>query len=243
MRVDQFSNSVGLINKTEIQKIEMLAFYYLENKKQTEFFLKDIVETLVGLGFARPNITRLSSSIKKSTSFNKGSKKDFYKLTVKRIAELREVLPNLSDSDEIISDNSILPEVLFNQTKRQYLIRIAQQINSTYEHNLFDACTLMMRRLLEILLIHCFEAKGIADRVKEEDGNYQNLKTLINKAITFPEIKLSNEVKKEIDSFRGLGNLAAHRIKYNCRKDDIRILRIEFRALIEELLYNADLIK
>lgn len=40
MRVDQFSNSVGLINKTEIQKIEMLAFYYLENKKQTEFFFK-----------------------------------------------------------------------------------------------------------------------------------------------------------------------------------------------------------
>jgi len=134
-----------------------------------------------------------------------------------------------------------LPEVLFIEFRRQYLIKAAQQINAAYENNLFDACSLMMRRLLEILLIHCFEAKGIEDRAKDEEGNYQNLKMLINKAKTFSEISLSNDVKKDIDSFRELGNLSAHRVKYNCRKDDIRVLRVEYRAVIEELLYVAGL--
>ncbi len=120
---------------------------------------------------------------------------------------------------------------------------MAQQINSAYENNLFDACALMMRRLLEILIIHCFESEGIEDQIKDSDGSYQNLKSLINKAKSKPEIKLSSDVKKDIDQFRELGNLSAHRVKYNCRRDDIRPLRLGYRAVIEELLYAAALVK
>ena len=101
----------------------------------------------------------------------------------------------------------------------------------------------MMRRLLEILLIHCFENANILEDIKDNDGNYQNLKTLINKAKSRPEISLSSDVKKEIDQFRELGNLSAHRMKYNCRRDDIRTKRIEYRAVIEELLYASSLVK
>ena len=241
MKIEHFSSFANLFNKTEIQKIEHLAFYLLENKKQSEFTVKGLSETMVDLGFAQPNVTRLKSSIKKSPTFNKGTKADYFKLSVKAIKSLREQYPNLSESEEIMSDDSLLPEVLFNEARRQYLIKNAKQINAAYENNLFDACSLMMRRLLEILLIHCFEVKGIEDRVKDEEGNYQNLKTLINKAKTFTEVPLSNDAKKDIDSFRELGNLSAHRIKYNCRRDDIRVLRAEYRAIIEELLYVSEL--
>lgn len=241
MKVEQFSSLADLVNKTEIQKVEHLAFYLLENKDQSEFTVKDLVGILVALGFAQPNVTRLKSAVKKSSTFNKGTKADYFRLSAKAIKTLREQYPNLSESEEIMSDDSLLPEVLFNEVRRQYLIKAAQQINAAYEKNLFDACALMMRRLLEILLIHCFEAKGIEDRVKDNDGSYQNLKTLINKAKTFSEIPLSNDAKKDIDSFRELGNLSAHRVRYNCRRDDIRTLRVEYRAVIEELLYVSEL--
>lgn len=241
MKVEHFSLNADLVNKTEIQKVEHLAFYLLENKEQPEFLIKDLTAILVALGFAQPNVARLKTSIKKSSTFNKGTKKEYFRLSAKAIASLRELYPNLSESEEIISDDSLLPEILFNEVKRQYLVKAAQQINAAYENNLFDACALMMRRLLEILLIDCFEAKKIQEKVKDDEGNYQNLKTLINKAKTYSEIPISNDAKKDIDSFRELGNLSAHRVRYNCRRDDIRTLRVEYRAVIEELLYVSDL--
>ena len=243
MKVEQFSSLASLADKKEVEKIELLAFYFSENKEQNEFTVSDMCSMLVALGFAKPNATRLKEKLKKSKSFVKGSKKDLFRLSIKRNNELRINFPDLAESEEITSDDSLLPEILFKEAKRNYLLKVAQQINSSYENNLFDACALMMRRLLEILLIHCFEEAGIEDKVQDSDGNYQNLKTLINKAKSRTEIQLTSDVKKDIDDFRELGNLSAHRVKYNCRKDDIRPLRIAYRAVVEELLYASGLIK
>ena len=169
MKVEQFASLADLVSKSEIQKVEHLAFYLLENQSQSEFTVNDLSGILVALEFALPNKARLKSAIKKSSTFNKGTKADYFRLSARAIKSLREEYPNLSESEEIISDDSLLPEVLFIEFRRQYLIKAAQQINAAYENNLFDACSLMMRRLLEILLIHCFEAKGIEDRAKDEE--------------------------------------------------------------------------
>lgn len=243
MKVEQFSGLANLANKTELEKIEYLAFYFLENKEQAEFTVADMSAILIGLGYAKPNATRLKGKIKKSSAFVNGSKKDLFRLSVKRTAALRIDFPDLSESEEIISDDSLLPEILFKEANRAYLLKVAQQINAAYENNLFDGCALMMRRLLEILLIHCFESAGIESQVQDAECNYQNLKTLINHAKSKPEIKLSSDVKKDIDDFRELGNLSANRVKYNCRRDDIRPLRLGYRAVIEELLYVSGLVK
>lgn len=243
MKVEQFANISSLSDKKELEKIELLAFYFSENKQQDEFTVPDMCSILVGLGFAKPNATRLSGKLKKSKLFVRGSKKDLFRLSVKRTNDLRNEYPDLAESEEITSDDSLLPEILLKEANRSYLLKSAQQINAAYENNLFDACALMMRRLLEILLIHCFEAASIEDQVKDPDGNYENLKTLINKAKSRPEISLSSDAKKDIDNFRELGNLSAHRVKYNCRRDDIRPIRIGYRAIVEELLYASGLVK
>ncbi len=243
MKIDHFANIASLTTKTELDKVGLLAFYFLENKEQAEFLVPDMCSMLVGLGFAKPNSARLKTKITQSKDFVKGTGKDLFRLSAKKVEALRKEYPNLSESEEIISDDSLLPEILFKEANRVYLLRVAQQINASYESNMFDSCALMMRRLLEILLIHCFEAKGIQEQIKDEDGNYQNLKTLINKAKSKPELQLSSDVKKDIDEFRELGNLSAHRVKYNCRRDDIRPIRLGYRAVIEELLYAAGLVQ
>ncbi|ALI08763.1 MULTISPECIES: DUF4145 domain-containing protein [Pseudomonas] len=243
MKVDVFSNLAKLTEVTELEKICYLAFYFIENKEQPEFTIADMSAILIGLGFAKPNASRLKEKLLRSSDFIKGSRANLFRLSQKKYSLLKSKFPDLSDSEEINSDDSLLPEILLHESKRQYLIKIAQQINSAYENNLFDACSLMMRRLLEILIIHCFEAENIPEQIKDEEGNFQNLKTLINKIKSKSEIKLSPEAKKEIDTFRELGNLSAHRIRYNCRRDDIRNLKLEYRAIIEELLYLAKLTK
>lgn len=241
MRIEEFNRIAGLDEHSELDKVARIAFYLAENKDQDEFEVGEISSLLVALGYAHPNQTRLKGKIKKSKGFVKGSKPDRFRLSVAAKKQLRNTLPEINESEEIISDDSLLPEILLSETKRVYLSRIAQQINSTYEHNLFDACALMMRRLLEILLIHSFDYCGIGSEAKDADGNYVKLKTLINKAKSRTEIGLSPSAKSAIDEFRELGNLSAHRITYNCRRDDIRKIRLEYRAVVEELLYKAGL--
>jgi len=243
MKVEVFSQKYELVNKTEIDKVTFLAYFLHQNNDEPEFTVSDVSSIIFALGFAKPNQGRLKNNIAKSSSFIKGSKQGLFKLSAKKLSELRSVIPDISESEDVISDDSILPEILLKETNRPYLIRLAQQINSAYENNLFDACSLMMRRLLEVLLIHCFESAGIDDAVKDDDGNFKNLKTLINMAISRVEINISNDVKKDIDKFRELGNLSAHRVKYNCRRDDIRVVRLDYRAVIEELLYASNLVK
>lgn len=242
MKIEHFSKLASLSEKTELEKVELLAYFLSENKQESEFTVGDVSSFIFALGFAKPNQSRLKNKIVKSKAFVKGSTKDTYRLAVKRLEQLRDAYPEINEAEEIVSDDSILPEVLLQETRRPYLIKLAQQINASYENNLFDACSLMMRRLLEVLLIHAFENAGIDSVIKDDEGNYQNLKTLINKAISRPEINISGDVKKDIDKFRELGNLSAHRVKYNCRRDDIRTSKLEYRATIEELLYVSGLI-
>lgn len=162
-----------------------------------------------------------------------------YKIERATEAQLKESLVQTEESEEVISDSSVLPEILFDNLRRPYLLRTVKQINASYEANLFDATALLMRRLLEILLIHAFQTAGLESEVQDPAGNFQPLKGLINKASSRPEITLSPSVARSMDQFRELGNLSAHLIHYNCRRDDIRHLRMDYRSVIEELLFHC----
>jgi hypothetical protein len=54
------------------------------------------------------------------------------------------------------STQQILPHAMVRST-RGYLERVCFQINGCYEQGWFDACAVMMRRLLETLIVEAFE--------------------------------------------------------------------------------------
>ena len=56
---------------------------------------------------------------------------------------------------------------------RGYIERVSHQANGTYANGWYDACAVMIRRLLETLIIECYEAHKIEDRIKDSSGNYQ----------------------------------------------------------------------
>jgi hypothetical protein len=241
MNIETYSRTVALADASEIQKVALLAYFFTATKDQQEFHPREMAEMLAALGYARPNVSRLASRLRNSRDFIKGSKAGLFRLSVGAKGKLSSTFPDIGSSEEISSDSTLIPEILFDSLKRPYLTRTVQQVNAAFESNLFDACTLMMRRLLEILMIHAFQKAGLEAAILDSDGGFQNLKTLINKALSRPEIGLSSTVRTSIDQFRELGNLSAHHMHYNCRRDDIRSLRMEYRAVIEELLYKAGL--
>ena len=236
-----FIKSISDFNtKTEIDKVSTLAYYFLKINDRKEFTIKDVCSWFDELHLAKPNTSRLQGNIIKSKNFIKGTESGSFKLHANVIDEHKSVYPSLGvESDEIVqASTEILPESLY-RTTRGYIEVLAKQINLAYECNISDGCAVLMRRLLEILLILSYINLRIDGEIKNAKGEYEFLDKIIDNAKVNPTLKLSRNSKSCINTFRELGNFAAHRIEYNTRKGDIKPHILEYRALIEELLYKS----
>src|SRR5438034_2670528 len=61
---------------------------------------------------------------------------------------------------------------------RGYIERVANQANGAYENGWYDACAVMIRRLLETLIIEAFEHGNIAGKIKNPAGEFFHMKDL-----------------------------------------------------------------
>ena len=243
MNLGKYSKLVDLEAKNELQKCLYVAFYIKATKDVVEFSVADIVVVFEKLHFSKPNLSRLKRNISSSRDFIRGSAAGLYKVHGKTLTKLEKEIPEVSEkSEEIISDDLILPESLFMGT-RGFIQSLSKQINASYENNLFDGCAVLMRRLLEILLILSYERQGIESQIKNSDGSYKLLNGIAADAKTNSTLGLSRNTKDNLEKFRLVGNFSAHKIYYTAKRKDISGISQEYRASIEELLYKSGLIK
>lgn len=141
-----------------------------------------------------------------------------------------------------IDKHNVIPQVLFQRT-RGYLEKIAFQINTSYEHTCYDACAVMVRRLVEILIIEAYEHNKIASKIKTSNGDFFGLNDLINKILSELSWSLNRNTKKCLKKIKQLGDLSAHSRRYNTNRNDLDKLIGDLRITIEELLYLAGLKK
>lgn len=145
---------------------------------------------------------------------------------------------NLEPSD----DEGILPLQILVKANRGYLLSIGRQVNGTYQAGHYDACAVMMRRLVEVSIIDAYEAKGIEDRIKNADGNYLHLTQLVACTLQERTFKLSRNAKKYLPELKDIGHLSAHGKFYHARKPDLEGKRLACRVVIEEFLHHAGLV-
>lgn len=139
---------------------------------------------------------------------------------------------NSTKSIEIDFTDSIIPKELFEKTPG-YITKICQQINASYDNNLFDCAAVMMRRLVDVLLILSFQNLNIETQILNKDtNNYISLDRIIKKAENSKELKLSTNTKKNMGIYKTLGNFSAHKIWYNSTQSDIKNNILFFRALV-----------
>lgn len=136
---------------------------------------------------------------------------------------------------------NVLPRALATGT-RGYIERVVDQINGCYEKGWFDGCSVMMRRLLETLIIECFEKHGIANKIKDNrSGDYFYLSDLISHTLNETSWNLGRNTKKALPAFKAVGDQSAHSRRYNAHREDIDKLLPDFRTACQELLYIAGL--
>jgi hypothetical protein len=239
MNLQDFAQRSVIVNKTELEKVLFLAYFYYQTEEKQEFSIPDISQWFSSLNFSQPNMSRLNTKLMKSKWFIKGNRKGLFRIQGKYLGDLQKSLSWVNEeSEEIIFTGAILPESVFINT-RGYIELIAKQINSSYEKNIFDGCAVLMRRLVEILLIHIYRKNNLEDLITNPEGQYKDLSVIIKDVKQNQKIGLSKGTKDCLDIFRLLGNFSAHKIEYNCRRDDIKKIAFEYRASIEELLYKA----
>lgn len=135
---------------------------------------------------------------------------------------------------------SVLPLSVVRNT-RGYVERVANQANGAYENGWYDACAVMIRRLLETLIIEAFEQHKLAACIKNSSGDFLFLKELIGKCLQQSAWNLSRNCKLAMPKLKDIGDKSAHSRRYNAHRGDIDPLLADIRLVVQELVYLAGL--
>jgi hypothetical protein len=138
------------------------------------------------------------------------------------------------------SSESLLPYAMTLGT-RGYIVKVVNQINGCYEKGWFDGCAVMMRRLVETLIIECFEQYRIEGKIKNSAGDFLYLADLIDKMLQETAWNLGRNIKQALPRLKNIGDKSAHSRRYNAHREDIDKVATDFRDACQELIYLAKL--
>jgi hypothetical protein len=141
-----------------------------------------------------------------------------------------------------LEDNGVFPLATLSKTNRGYLVAVGRQMNGSYSAGWYDACAVMMRRLLESVIIEAFEARKIDNKIKDGNGDFFQLTALIKAALAESSWNLPRNVRKQIESLRDLGHTSAHNRYYLAKQAYIDEVKAVYRESVEAFLHIASLL-
>lgn len=149
----------------------------------------------------------------------------------------KEWLP-ASEGVEAKNQSIIYPPLV--KGTRTYIEKVANQINGCYEYGWFDACAVMIRRLLETLIIEVFEGYQISEKIKK-NGDFMFLRDMIAVTMNEQQFNLSRNTKNSLPKLKDIGDKSAHSRRFNAVRHDIDDIKADLRVVIQELLVLAKL--
>jgi len=139
-------------------------------------------------------------------------------------------------------EDAVFPLSELVKTRRTYLVTVARQMNGCYVHEWYDACAVMMRRLLETSIIEAFEAKGLSQAAKNAKGDFLQLTELIGAALAETSAwNLTRQTKAALPKLKDIGHTSAHNRYHTAFKTDLDEAKRDCRIVIQEFLTLAGL--
>jgi hypothetical protein len=134
----------------------------------------------------------------------------------------------------------VLPMSVVRGT-RGYIEKVTNQVNGCYALGWFDACAVMLRRLVETLILECFEKHGISSKIKNRHGDFFYLADLISATLAEPTWNLGRNAKAALPRMKDIGDKSAHSRRFNAHRADVDRLIPDVRVVVQELVYLAGL--
>jgi hypothetical protein len=159
-----------------------------------------------------------------------------------RLLSQSVILPKIESmtASSVPATENVLPMSVVNGT-RGYIEKVVVQANGTYEHQWYDACSVMIRRLVETLIIEVYEAKNKAHEIKGSDGNYLMLSHLVDRLLADSFFHLGRETKRGLPLIKSIGDRSAHNRHFLAKKEDLDKVTHDLRVAVDELLNLAGL--
>jgi len=153
-----------------------------------------------------------------------------------------ELVPTIESmtASPVPNTEQVLPLSVVKGT-RNYLERIITQANGCYEHQWFDASSVMIRKFVEILIIEVYEANGKDAEIKDSNGEFFMLRDLVSRILTQTHWNLSRETKRELPNIKSLGDRSAHNRRFIATKPDVDKVIPGLRVIADDLLHLAKL--
>ena len=108
-----------------------------------------------------------------------------------------------------------------------------------YDKGLYDACLVMMRKLLETLIIECFERHGASDEIKQ-NNQFLFLSDLIPKYVNSQYWNASINLQNNISEIKKYGDLSAHNRKFIAQREHIDRIKSGAEQVIQEIVLTIN---
>ena len=124
-----------------------------------------------------------------------------------------------------------------------HLQSIVNSINGTYENGWFDACAVMLRRLIETLIIEAYLGIGRHKDIMDNNNHFIDLNSLIKLVCDGHEPHLCRTSKRILPKIKVLGDKSAHNRTFLAKPSSFESLSsnfyVDLQALVQELLSAA----
>lgn len=221
------------------KQIDFFAYFILFEQKKDGFIAKDIYDCFQLLHLSPySNIPSYLSSKSKGKGrqyLKKNGTLYYLERAFKQSLDILIGAPTLPYN--VHSD--FFPIELFDKT-RGYLKTIANQALASYNNGIYDGCSVLTRKLIEILIIECFERHSNETLIKRTDGVFFFLSDLITEFLKEPAWNIGRNAKNGLPKIKNLGDKSAHNRRYIARKQDLDSLKDDIRTVIEELIHLID---
>jgi hypothetical protein len=228
------------LSKLKLKKTEQaIAFLWFYRRTQTyeERTASELAADLAEEGLGQANTTRLHRELTKSKQTVKGKRPKTLQLHTKYVPELDKKYVPLVELKEVDTSPSVIPDSFVKGT-RPHLEQLIRQINGVFNYGFYDACAVLIRRILESLIIEVFIAKKLTSEIRV-NNSFLPLDKLIGKITNHSQIILSRNTPSTLEDIKRLGDIAAHDRNYITQLQDINEHKVEIRRVIKELLTLA----
>ncbi len=237
--LDIFASTVdGLLGKNKTEQIDVFAYFLLDSSDNKYFTTADIKKCFEELSL--PEYSNIPSYLSAASKRGKTQKyiksKEGYSLTLLQRDKMNKAFSKIAPPKP--SDNLFPKDIL--DGCRSYIIDISNQAIVCFDKGLYDACSVMLRKLIEVLIIETFERYNIADKIKNDRGDFFYLSDLITCLLNEKKWNIGRNAKEGFSKIKKIGDMSAHNRRFFSKKPDIDDIRESIRICVQELVVLID---
>lgn len=235
----------GGLKRLELSQTQTaLAILWFHDEKTPDIILSSgqISKIIFEMGIGSPNSTRLGDQLRRSGMVITSTRG--FRLKALSRSQIRDWLHPILGATQpnIDQDLGYLPSDVWKDT-RGYIEKVCVQLNGCFQFQFYDAASVLVRRLIETLIIECYEHLNRESEIKGIDDNYLTLRDLVNRATNVSGLNLGRDTHKALKEVKELGDRSAHNRRYNAVKADLEKVQSGVRLAIDEMIALANLRK